>query len=180
MTWFAFLKLHLGHFVDSEGEGGVRKALTLGIEIVQSRDLEGRESRITWEVKLTRFGTSPYWEKWGIMTPRFLAWMVWADDVVVGNKWSQGDEWNGSRRVCHKVTSRPWCALLVLALKVHVRKDLRSRQTKMIGHSNREWKGSWRQPQQYRGGGGGQVCAGSRAEPIQEWQEVTEALDQGS
>ena len=39
------------------------KALTLGIEIVQSRDLEGRESRITWEVKLTRFGTSPDWEK---------------------------------------------------------------------------------------------------------------------
>lgn len=49
--------------MDNEGEGGVTKALTLGIKIVQSRDLEGRESRITWEVKLTRFGTSPDWEK---------------------------------------------------------------------------------------------------------------------
>ena len=49
--------------MDNEREGGVRKALTLGIEIVQPRDLEGMESRITWDGKLTRFGNSPDWEK---------------------------------------------------------------------------------------------------------------------
>ena len=45
-------------------KGGGRCAeLTLGTEVVQSRDLKGMESRITWEGELTRFGNSPEREK---------------------------------------------------------------------------------------------------------------------
>lgn len=58
MTSFAFLKFHLGSLVDNEWEGGRKRKLTLGIEMVQSRDLEGMESRITWEGELTRSGKS--------------------------------------------------------------------------------------------------------------------------
>lgn len=53
--------------------GGEGAELTLGIEIVQLRDLEGMESRITWEGELMRFGNSLATEKRRIMTPRFLA-----------------------------------------------------------------------------------------------------------
>lgn len=63
MTWFAFLNLHLVSLVDNEWEKGERKELTLGIEIVQSRNLEGMESRITWEGELTKFGNSVAKEK---------------------------------------------------------------------------------------------------------------------
>lgn len=38
------------------GRGG--RELTLEIETVRSRDLEGKESRITWEGKLMRLGNS--------------------------------------------------------------------------------------------------------------------------
>lgn len=49
--------------MDNEWEKGERKELTLGIEIVQSRNLEGMESRITWEGELTKFGNSVAKEK---------------------------------------------------------------------------------------------------------------------
>lgn len=57
VTWFIFLKLLSGNIMENgrwEGEG----ELTLGIKIVQSRDLKGIEPRITWEGELMRLGKS--------------------------------------------------------------------------------------------------------------------------
>lgn len=42
---------------EEEGE------LTFGIEMVQSRDLKGMESRITWEGELMRLGNSLHREE---------------------------------------------------------------------------------------------------------------------
>lgn len=82
--------------------------LTVGIERVQSRGMEGIEARTSWEGELMRLGSSLRKEKYRVMTPDFC--LRWFEQMMMSSGKNEAMELNKiDHGECHEMASHIPC-----------------------------------------------------------------------